>query len=151
MNCKTAQNLLSAYIDGELAGGEMSRVRRHLHDCECCQREETELRLLKDLLVGQPIVEPSEGFEDRLCEAIFSPKPSETVQWISSWPFAAGAALVTAALTLLIISRVDTGSPSTTQRPDSVVIHEQMRDQSVDGSDPFLSTGPLVSTSYAGK
>jgi len=151
MNCKAAQELLSAYIDDELSNTDMTRVRRHLSDCECCQREETELRLLKDLLVGQPMIEPPQGFEDRLCEAIFSPKPSPTAQWIGSWPFAAGAALVTAAITLLIISRVDTGSSSTTQRPDSVVIHEQMRDQSMDASDPFLNTGPLVSTSYAGK
>lgn len=150
MNCKTAQDLLSAYIDGELAGGEMNRIRRHLHDCECCQREETELRILKDLLVGQPIIEPPVGFEDRLCQAIFSPKPSETAQWIGSWPFAAGAALITAAFTLLIISRVDTGVPSSTQRPESVVVHERMRDQAMDASDPF-NAGPLVSTTYAGK
>ena len=150
MNCKTAQNLLSAYLDAELTGGEMQRMRRHLCECDECQREETELRLLKDLLVGTPMVEPPVGFEDRLCEAIFAPKPSETAQWIGSWPFVSGVALVTAALTLIVISHFGAAESATTQNPDSVVIHEQLRDQTQDASDPFIGSS-VMTTGYEGK
>ena len=151
MNCKTAQNLLSAYIDGELSGGEMSRIRTHLFECDCCQHEETELRLLKDLLVGTPMIEPPQGFEDRLCEAIFSPKPSETAAWIGSWPFVSGVALVTAALTLLIVTRLGAGEQQVAQRPDSVVVHEKWRDQTQDASDPFMNSNTVMTANYDGK
>lgn len=151
MNCKTAQNLLSAYIDAELSGAEMSRMRRHLCDCEECQREETEIRMLKDLLVGTPQVEPPHGFEDRLCEAIFSPKPSPTAEWIGSWPFVSGAALVTAAITLLIISHIGAGQPAVSQNPDSVAAHERMRDEAFDASNPFAGSATVVTASYDGK
>ena len=37
MNCRCAQNLLSAYVDGELAGVEMLRLREHLGVCPACR------------------------------------------------------------------------------------------------------------------
>ncbi len=153
MNCNTAQNLLSAYIDAELSGGEMSRMRKHIGQCDCCQREETELRMLKDLLnSNMPLVEPPAGFEDRLCDAIFSPKPSEAAQAVASWPFVSGVALVTAALTLIFISHVNT-SPTATVQPESVVRQERLRDQTLDAFDPYMDgSARLVATnSYDGR
>jgi len=126
-------------------------MRTHLHECECCQREEIELRLLKDLLVGVPAIEPPAGFEDRLCDAIFSPEPSETAKVVGSWPFVSGVALVTAALTLFVISRVNVPSPTADARATDVVAHERMRDQSLDASDPFMDSAPILTASYGTK
>jgi anti-sigma factor RsiW len=150
MNCNTAQNLLSAYIDSELSGGEMGRVRKHLGHCECCQREETELRMLKDLLnSNMPLIEPPLGFEDRLCQAIFSPKPSETAQMVGSWPFVSGVALVTAALTLIVLSQMGDNTQNVMQ-PQSVVAQERFRDQTLNAFDPYMDSR-VVTTGYDGR
>lgn len=147
MNCKTAQTLLSAYIDAELSGSEMGRVRKHLGNCDCCQREETELRMLKDLLTSTPMIEPPKGFEDRLCEAVLTPKRSETAEWVGSWQFVSGIALVTAALTLMVITRSSASAETSSVRPESVVVHEKLRDSTIDASDPFDSSS-VVAAGY---
>ncbi|MCX8052820.1 MAG: anti-sigma factor [Armatimonadetes bacterium] len=50
MNCRRVMNLISAYVDGELAGTEMLAIRRHLSECpECCQEYES-VRQVKQAL-----------------------------------------------------------------------------------------------------
>jgi len=46
--------LLSAFIDGELSGGEKSRVQEHLSECALCREEVQSLRFMKGVLAGSP-------------------------------------------------------------------------------------------------
>lgn len=149
MNCNTAQNLLSAFLDAELSGTEMARVRRHLAECECCQREETELRVLKSLLTDVPIMEPPAGFEEKLCSTVFASRSESTVR--ESWPLLSGIALVAAALTLFAF---DFAGPEkqTRSREHDVMALELQRDQtSLAGADPFLGSSTVISTDYVGQ
>lgn len=50
MNCRRVSNLLSAYVDKELAGAEMLEIRAHLSRCSHCQNEHDQLQQTKQLL-----------------------------------------------------------------------------------------------------
>jgi anti-sigma factor RsiW len=54
MHCGRVSNLLSAYIDRELAGAEMLPIRRHLDACPGCAAEHESLRRVKALLASAP-------------------------------------------------------------------------------------------------
>jgi anti-sigma factor RsiW len=54
MHCGRVSNLLSAYIDRELAGAEMLPIRRHLDLCPGCAAEHEALRRVKSLLASAP-------------------------------------------------------------------------------------------------
>jgi anti-sigma factor RsiW len=58
MHCGRVSNLLSAYIDRELAGTEMLQIRRHLDDCPGCSAAYGSLRRVKSLLSAAPPAEP---------------------------------------------------------------------------------------------
>src|SRR5262245_43327725 len=60
MHCGRISNLLSAYIDRELAGTEMLEIRRHLSHCAGCAAEHEALRRVKSLLSCAPPVQPSD-------------------------------------------------------------------------------------------
>jgi len=47
MNCHRVQNLISAYVDGELPGVEMLAVRQHISDCGDCKSEFESILLVK--------------------------------------------------------------------------------------------------------
>jgi anti-sigma factor RsiW len=60
MHCGRVSNLLSAYIDRELAGSEMLMIRRHLEGCPGCAADLESLGRVKSLLSMAPPAEPSE-------------------------------------------------------------------------------------------
>jgi len=62
MLCGRVKNLLSAYIDRELAGAEMLQLREHLSNCEGCAAEHAELLEMKALLGGMPAPPPRADF-----------------------------------------------------------------------------------------
>lgn len=66
MNCKATLEMLSAYLDRELATQERDAIRAHLADCDRCRAEERDLRALKGLLLGVRAPEPAADFEHRL-------------------------------------------------------------------------------------
>jgi anti-sigma factor RsiW len=77
MNCTQAERYLSAYVDGELSGAEMLRVRDHVSRCAACGRELESLRQVKGLLRALPVQHPEEEPIERLCDALGNaPAPS---------------------------------------------------------------------------
>lgn len=52
MNCRKANNLISAYIDGELSGVEHIMVREHLDQCADCREEYDTLVSMKRTLAS---------------------------------------------------------------------------------------------------
>jgi predicted anti-sigma-YlaC factor YlaD len=49
--------LLGAYIDGELSGGQLRKVETHLDECQSCLQEYYELQALSDTLHSAPVPE----------------------------------------------------------------------------------------------
>ncbi len=151
MNCKNAQLLLSAYLDSELTGSEMHRLRKHLSDCDCCRQEETELRTLKSILTDVPQVTPPDDFEERLCSLVFAQKRSDDEGWNRSWPLVSGVALITAALTLLVMNHLS-DSVQTAPKQGNVVASELRRDQTtLAGANPIFDSSTSFPTGYEGK
>jgi hypothetical protein len=58
MHCGRVSNLLSAYIDRELAGTEMLQIRHHLESCSGCSAHHEALGHVKSLLGAAAPLEP---------------------------------------------------------------------------------------------
>lgn len=151
MNCRNAQVLLSAYLDGELAGTEMMRVRDHLRSCGDCRSEFEEVRVVKQMLGGAAEVAVPADLQDRLMRAVMSDESqarSERPIW--GWALASSFAAAAIALALLqFVGRAPT--PSSLEAKSSnaeSIAFDVSRDQSVYGSDPFGGQGPVMPASH---
>jgi anti-sigma factor RsiW len=88
MHCGRVSNLISAYIDRELAGTEMLQIRRHLEGCPGCSAAYGSLRRVKSLIAAAPSTERSDDataavmrrWEQRQEQASVS-----TPRWNWSW------------------------------------------------------------------
>lgn len=80
MNCRKVNSLLSAYMDGELAGVEQLQIRSHLRDCRCCSDEYESLLLTKRMISGASLKAPRSCLEDRILDRINDEKDAG-----SSW------------------------------------------------------------------
>jgi anti-sigma factor RsiW len=82
MLCSRAQNLLSAYADYELPGGEMLRVRQHVDRCPACSRELASIQQVKRLLGALPEVEAPPFAAERVAEMPARPRlPRLAARW----------------------------------------------------------------------
>ncbi len=111
MNCRRVINLLSAYIDGELAGMEMLEIRRHLSECEECREEYDSILATKHALSQLSNVAPREDFLAtvlaRLDEVEITPLQrfkNAIVRHFAGRLSPVAAALAVSALALVILS-----------------------------------------------
>lgn len=121
MLCGRVTNLLSAYIDRELAGAEMLQVREHLASCDRCAAEHADLGETKALLVRLPAPPPRGDFVGATMRRwhaaqapVFEPRANQRSQW---WVLRAarlgpiGQGVRVAALTTcLVIALIATGA-----------------------------------------
>ncbi|MBA3725688.1 MAG: zf-HC2 domain-containing protein [Armatimonadetes bacterium] len=70
MNCTYVLNRLSPYMDGELSGDEMLRVKTHLQGCARCAKSYDSCVALKHLVSKMPGRQPDPEFEARLLSAM---------------------------------------------------------------------------------
>jgi hypothetical protein len=75
MNCDGVQELLSAYVDGELSSGELLRVEQHLRRCPLCAEEIDALRQTVAFVALLPEVELPTGFREGLRARLAEVKP----------------------------------------------------------------------------
>lgn len=80
MTCKSIQEELVAYRDGELAEHERSRIAAHLATCVECAREEAQLLKMEHLLTSMERIAPSPNFAASFWERIEQEKRHGTVQ-----------------------------------------------------------------------
>ena len=176
MSCRRVHELLSAYIDGELAPEESCFVEKHLWQCDGCEAELESLRYTKRLLGELARQRPREELERLLlleAERIEKRTPSdslwEAIRRVGETPIRPRAALATAALSLATLwaatSQLGTGSddavPSGTAPAGSyAVVNERgniiglivpSRTRSFPGSfatRPFVDSDPLLTASF---
>lgn len=70
MNCRKINNLLSAYIDGELPGVEHRLIHEHLAYCELCRAEHEGLLHTKRMLARLRVQEPTHDLPASILQKI---------------------------------------------------------------------------------
>nr|BBH88750.1 hypothetical protein KTC_35010 [Thermosporothrix sp. COM3] len=66
MNCEQVRDLLSAYLDGMLAGDERSLVASHLVDCQDCHSILIDYYRFDTLLTLMPRIKPTPSLSHNL-------------------------------------------------------------------------------------
>lgn len=72
MNCRSAENLFSAFIEEELSEEERRSLESHLMGCRRCAVSVKELRASLDLVASLPRVEASAHFDEDVMDRIRS-------------------------------------------------------------------------------
>ena len=71
MNCRKVNNLLSAYMDGELPGVECLQIRDHINRCASCSDDYDQLLHMKRLLGKMKVQVPvHEALPERIFQTI---------------------------------------------------------------------------------
>jgi hypothetical protein len=97
MDCRKAEEVLNAWIDGELEDSERSALMAHLSECGSCARKLAEYRHL-DALLSQLDAQTQvpAGLFGRIMDAVSreaEPKKSGMIRW-SRWAASAAAVLL---------------------------------------------------------
>jgi anti-sigma factor RsiW len=104
MNCRYTTTRISPYLDGELRGDEMLRVRSHLTGCRACMAEYESAVSLKRLVGSLPLESPTEEFQSRLLATIrTTPRREQGKAFWPDWRLA--TALAAAAVAALVVSQ----------------------------------------------
>ncbi len=111
MNCTEAENLVDAYVDGELELLKSLEVEAHLRDCPACARLRANHLALRDVLA--PLYEPAPAaLARRIRRSARPPRARLAGRW--AWGLASAALAAIAAL--LLLGQVD-DLPWTAHRP----------------------------------
>lgn len=142
MNCRNCEQSLSAYLDNELGGEQMLRLRQHLADCEYCREELEALRDLKMLLAQVPTIEPRAGFEERLLQTVFSEEPAKTrrLPWVAAISVAAACGAV------MVATQFRTNQTAPTQVASTNLTPLEEDQALAAAGDPLSGQPPMVTT-----
>ena len=154
MTCKSVQDNLSAYLDRELASGEMAAIRAHLHDCDACADEARALRTLKSMLNAAPTPEPPSDFAERLTAAVLAdraPITRKPLFRVPAFTFA-GVAACSMAITFVVLSalRPTESNPTPSARLDNQIPFQVQRDQIYGFGSDATSGAPVISAAAYG-
>ncbi|MDQ0287171.1 hypothetical protein J2Z49_002290 [Desulfofundulus luciae] len=102
MRCQQIQELLSAYLDGEVEPSQQAKIKAHLEDCATCRYQWEDLVASVTLLRGLPGVSPPESFREQLLHKlegrrIYAPRRRFRLGWPK---FIAAAAILVVVFSL---------------------------------------------------
>lgn len=140
MNCRQVDQVLSAYLDGELSGQKMLAVRQHCSTCVECRAELEALEATK-LAVGRMAdEEPNADLEARLVGALRK-EVARQQRVRPMWPalVASGAAAAALAWSFLQWQDQKTGTPVATTSTSTEAYQAQS-----DGSNFFGGPAPVL-------
>lgn len=159
MGCIFSKSTISAYVDGELTGVEMLRVRAHLRECAQCAQAAEEMKSVKQALISLRTVPPPAGLADRLCEAIADARPlspvARTFERLRgafsprrrvrvAWTVAAAAACM---LFAVLLTGIHNESPLVSAQPlNEYAVQHEMVDLADFQGGPFRDYSELVYT-----
>ena len=85
MNCRSAEELFSSFVEDELSQRERRTLENHLADCPRCSQAVEELRATVDLLAALPSYETGPAFEEEVMDRIRSGEALRPgiVEWIT--------------------------------------------------------------------
>ena len=80
MSCQEIQDLLSAYIDGEVTQKQQSLISDHLKDCQECFKLYQELKVINGFFLNETEVEPPGHLAKDIMSEIHKIEKSEKVE-----------------------------------------------------------------------
>lgn len=84
MNCKTAQSLLSEFVDERLVAADAWQVQTHLSECAACGLLCRDLDTLRQALQALPTRQPSANFDAALAQRLaLTRRPAPQRTWLS--------------------------------------------------------------------
>jgi len=133
MNCRQADERLSAYLDGELTPPEAEEVRRHLASCAACRAAFEQLQRTVQAVKDLPVLPAPEGFRARVMADVQSDAGAavekKAPRWRMLWP--AAAAVLIAVVLALISDRPSPRRSVKTAEPPAGVGAEKRETESV--------------------
>lgn len=147
MTCRAVSRLLSAYVDQELFGNELTMVQEHLATCAVCQFEQARIASLRDKLRSlEPVCVPI-GLETRLRAGLTRGRPVATRPWVVCGLVAASG-IAAAFLAVFVAGRTDVPDRPVAQQTSPT--WEVASDSAyLGGSDPVGGGVPVVTVGYA--
>lgn len=115
MKCCEVENLLSAFLDGEVTAEEKEKIEAHLISCLKCQDELVALEQIKVLLGNLGTLEPPDGFHEQLMKRITYERENKSTvvtmdqhrqrksllgRWNKKWSIAASVASIALCLSM---------------------------------------------------
>lgn len=145
MNCRNCRACLSAYLDGELTGTEMLRVREHVGRCQPCRDELEGFRSLKRALGEMAAPLPPASLEDRILRTVREEARLREERALRvRWRTVAGLAAATAvAYACLAVTKPSLDRAQTADRLDRPTIDLRHDRTYAAGGDPFVGA-PVV-------
>ncbi len=70
MNCRSAQQLISPYLDQQLTGTEMLAMQQHLKKCPACAEEYQQVREVRRLLRSLSPIAPDRPLETQITQRL---------------------------------------------------------------------------------
>ena len=144
MNCKTVQTLLSAYLDEELSGREMLELRSHLNECDECAEELRCIEVVKRVIGGSPVPEPSADFESKLITNVLTATCRHEEQKKISLLTLSGIAAASMLATMLLLNSLRSPAPVAPDQHDTMPMELIQRDRAFSASTDPLGGSPVV-------
>jgi predicted anti-sigma-YlaC factor YlaD len=131
--CEHYEELLSAWLDGELEGEDAASLMEHLESCPGCRGRNERFRHV-DRMVTRVNTEPGPALEGRIRSALI-PKPRDPFRRLLS---VAVAALVLIAASLVILVTSDKAAAS--RAAESLAALDVMHDQALEEQEAILKS-----------
>jgi len=105
LSCHEKQNLIGAYLDGELDLVRNLEIEQHLQSCSSCSRAfENQKALRSAMTTGSLYYRSPAGLQKRVMSAVRKENRPEPIPWFKQWRWlGVGASLASAALLALIL------------------------------------------------
>ena len=97
MNCETLEELISAYVDGEVSEEERQTVEQHVASCASCRATLQDFSTAQTFVRTLPTFDAPQDFRQRVTERV----ERKSRFWMWNWTFVPRFALGTIALLLI--------------------------------------------------
>ncbi|MHB1457798.1 MAG: anti-sigma factor family protein [Armatimonadota bacterium] len=85
MDCRECENLLAAYVSGDLSEGQVTLYNLHMKECVECKGSMEMYACLKDSIIGSPMITPTEEESLDLARSLRDVKLPSTPQPRRTW------------------------------------------------------------------
>jgi anti-sigma factor RsiW len=109
MNCKQADILISAYIDGELGDAEKKRFEKHIAECSSCKKKLESMHVLSDQMRGLRRIEGDLASRNRVIASVheqIAKEPAPKPVFVFRIPVYAGWIAASAVVVAVLIALV---------------------------------------------